>query len=321
MSDNKGQDWLDDTTAERLLRGAARNDTSGPAWTDPRAATLARTLAAAAVPAVLDPAREEAALAAFRDARDAGPELSPVRGGRANERDGGRDAAGRRSGGSKGRGARAFSGTLLATAAVAGVALAAAAGALPVLLSGGDEAPAPVHTQGAAPQATGGTRPATPAVPPSPPAPSRSGRGVPVGTVPGGAPAGPAAPGAPRLPAPPAGATAGPKALCRAYAAAGWRRGKTDEQIWKQLRKAAGGGQPMVRRYCAAVLGPHGRRVGGAGDDSPRNDSPKGGGLKGGGLKDDGPGRLHHGGKGNGKNRSGGHHRFGERHASRAGGQ
>ncbi|MFJ4983832.1 hypothetical protein ACIP9H_08585 [Streptomyces sp. NPDC088732] len=311
MSDNKGQDWLDDTTAERLLRGAAKNDTAGPAWTDPRAAALARTLAAAAVPAALDPAREEAALAAFRDARDGGPELSPVGGGRGNEEgggDGGRDAAGRRSGGPKSRTARAFSGALLATAAVAGVALAAAAGALPVLLGGGDEAPAPVHTQGAAPQATGGTRPATPAVSPRPPAPSRSGRGVPVGTVPGGAPA---APGAPRVSVPPPGAMTGPTALCRAYAAAGWRRGKTDEQVWKQLRKAAGGGQPMVRRYCAAVLGPHGRRVGRAGDAGPKDAGPK----------DDAPGRLHHAGKGNGKNRSGGHHRFGERHSPRAGGQ
>lgn len=304
MSDNKGQDWLDDTTAERLLRRPAGDGTAGPAWTDPRAAALARMLAAAAAPATVDPAREEAALAAFRDARDQGPELSPVAGGRGRGDDaGGRDAADWRAGGPKSRTARVFSGTLLATAAVAGVALVAAAGALPVLLSGGDEAPAPVHTQGAAPQVTGGTRPPTPAVSPGSPVPSRSGRGLPVGTVPGAGVA-PGTPGATRVSVPPIEAT-GPTALCRAYAAAGWRRGKTDEQIWKQLRKAADGGQPAVRRYCAVVLGPHGRRGGEAGGDDP---------------KGDGHGRLHHVGKGNGKNRPGGH-RSGERRPARAGGQ
>ncbi|MFF3563323.1 hypothetical protein ACFYXS_25070 [Streptomyces sp. NPDC002574] len=307
MSDNKGLDWLDDTTAERLLRGAAGNDTAETARTDPRAAALARMLAAAAAPATVDPAREEAVLAAFRDARDGGPELPSVAAGRGDgDRGGGRDADDWRPGGPKSRTARAFSGTLLATAAVAGVALAAAAGALPVLLSGGDEAPAPVHTQGAAPQATGGTRPATPAVSPGAPVPSRSSRGFPVGTVPGGTVV-PGAPGASRAAAPHRREAIGPTALCRAYAAAGWRRGKTDEQIWKQLRKAAGGsGQPAVRRYCATVLATHVRRGGEAGKA---------------GSQDDGPGPRHHAGNGNGKNRSGAHHRSGERRPARPGGQ
>ncbi|MFD3457196.1 hypothetical protein ACFWVC_34100 [Streptomyces sp. NPDC058691] len=307
MSDNRGQDWLDDTTAERLLRGAQGNDTGGAAWPDPRAAALARMLAAAAAPATVDPAREEAALAAFREARDQGPHLtehSDSDGARAG--DGGRDADDWRPGGPKSRTARAFSGTLLITAAVAGVALAAAAGALPVLLGGGDEAPAPAHTQGAAPQATGGTRPATPALSPGSPTPSRSPRGLPAGTVPGGTVVpGTPGPGSSRISAPQPG-TLGPTALCRAYAGAGWHREKTDEKVWRQLRAAAGGGQPRVRRYCFTVLGPHGRRGGEARDDD---------------AQDDGPGRRHQSGHGNGKNRSGEHHRSGERRSSRAGGR
>ncbi|MDX3071950.1 hypothetical protein [Streptomyces sp. MI02-7b] len=317
MSDNKGQDWLDDTTAERLLRGAAGNGTAGAARTDPRAVALARMLAAAAAPATVDPAREEEALAAFREARDGGPELPSVAGGR-EAGDGGRVAGDWRPDGPESRTARAFSGTLLATAAVAGVALAAAAGVLPVLLRGADEAPAPVHTQGAAPQATGGTRPATPAVSPGEPVPSRSSRGLPAGTVPGAGVV-PGAPGASRAAAPHRGEAIGPTALCRAYAAAGWRRGKTDEQIWKQLRKAAGGGgQPAVRRYCATVLATHVRRGGEANKDGAKDgarDSAKDG------AKDDGPGRRHHVGGGNGKNRSGAHHRPGERRPARPGGQ
>src|SRR5688572_26093224 len=69
MSDNRGHDWLDDATAERLLRGAHGDDPVEEVWRDDRAAALAGLLAAAAAPAPLDPEREEAAVAAFRAAR------------------------------------------------------------------------------------------------------------------------------------------------------------------------------------------------------------------------------------------------------------
>ncbi|HEY5834580.1 hypothetical protein [Streptomyces sp.] len=62
--------WPDPVTAERLLSGEYAAADPGLAGADPRAAALARLLAAAAEPRPCAPEDERAALAAFRRARD-----------------------------------------------------------------------------------------------------------------------------------------------------------------------------------------------------------------------------------------------------------
>ncbi|MGI5252085.1 hypothetical protein [Actinacidiphila glaucinigra] len=87
------------------------------------------------------------------------------------------------------------------------------------------------------------------------------------------------------------------KVLCRAYAAAGRHSKSADEQAYKELRKAAGGGRHQIRAYCAGVLGSnpgHGGKAGKAGKASEQGDDDS----------QDGRGRP--------ENRSGGHHRSGD---------
>ncbi|WP_431960184.1 hypothetical protein [Actinacidiphila sp. bgisy160] len=251
MSDNRGHDWLDDATAERLLPGAHGDDPAERTWRDERAAALAGLLAAAAAPGPLDPEREEAAVAAFRAARAEAALTEGSAGVRLGTADDWSPGAGTDAGSRSGRNraarhSRSLTGTLIATAAaaVAGVSVAAAAGALPALLGHAVPAPAPVHTQSAA----------TAAPDSAPPAPSRPGHGSDRPSGGAGATHGTAVPGRT------AGTTSAPpvldhEALCRAYAAAGWHRKGVDEQAYKQLRKAAGGGGQQVRRYCAGLLG------------------------------------------------------------------
>lgn len=270
MSDNRGHDWLDDATAERLLRGAHGDDPAERTWRDERAAALAGLLAAAAAPAPVDPEREEAAVAAFRAARDdALTAGSPgVRAGTADDWSpgAGAGAVSRRGRSRTARHSRSLTGTLIATAAVAGVGVAAAAGALPALLGHGVPDPAPVHTQGAATAASDSGSPSpgrtTPPASTTPGPGSGPGRDRPAGGA--GGTHGTVLPGRPAgtPPSPPA---VDHKVLCRAYAAAGRHRKSADEQAYKQLREAAGGGRHQVRRYCAGVLGwnpGHGGRPG-----------------------------------------------------------
>ncbi|MFD8075318.1 hypothetical protein ACFV3E_22040 [Streptomyces sp. NPDC059718] len=291
MSDNRGQDWLDEATAERLLRGAHGDDPAERAWRDERAAALAGLLAAAAAPAPLDPEREEAAVAAFRAARGDDALTGGSAGVRLGTADDWSPGAGAgavsRSGRSRtARHSRSLTGTLIATAAVA------AAGALPALLGNGVPDPSPVHTQSAATAASesGSPSPGRTAPPTSRPGPGHGrpagGTGGTHGTVLPGRPAG----------TPSATPALDHKALCRAYAAAGRYRKGVDEQAYKQLRKAAGGGQRQVRRYCAGLLGWNAGHEGnggkaGKGDERGDDDSR------------DARGRW--------KNRSGGHHRQG----------
>ncbi|MGW3242935.1 hypothetical protein [Streptomyces sp. NPDC001070] len=323
MSDNRGHDWLDDATAERLLRGAHGDDRVDEAWRDERAAALAGLLAAAAAPAPLDPRREEAAVAAFRAARDKDAlsgGVAGVHGGRAAD-DWSPDAgsagprAGSGAGGSRSaRYSRRLTGTLIATAAVAGVGVAAAAGALPALLGDGVPSPTPVHTRGAATDASD-SGPVTSGRTASPT--SRPGHGP---ERPAGGATGKDSVVTPGRPAgtPASTAAADYTALCRAYAAAGWHRKNMDEQAYKQLRKAVGGGQGQVRRYCAGRLGSNAGTPGSTGNTGSAVNGGKTG-KEGKTAKADKVGDDDsQDGHGRWRNRSGGHHRHGG-HGSRRG--
>ncbi|MFE2425456.1 hypothetical protein ACFXJ5_01650 [Streptomyces sp. NPDC059373] len=241
MSDNRGparsDDWLDAATAERLLRGATDLDTAdtradmrADMRTADRTAVLAGLLAAASAPAALDPVREEAAVAAFRSARDEGTLAAGVR--HRSRADDWRRPRGLRH---VARSAKAVTGALFATAALGGVAVAAAVGALPTSFGGGAPGPAPVHSGGSA---------------------HRSGSAAPGGSASSAPdrerPAGGASRGvASGTPSSPAGTT-DYQALCRAY---------QDGKGFEKLRSVAGGGRHQVRRYCAGLLG-----GGGSGD-------------------------------------------------------
>jgi hypothetical protein len=254
MSDNRGPDWLDDATAERLLRGTADPsmdssmdtsvDEAQHVATDPaddkRAAALAGLLAAAAAPAVLDPAREEAAVAAFRAARDAGVLTVGVRQRHRRRSDDWRPGA--RGLRHAARSAKTVTGALFATLTLGGVAVAAAVGALPTSFGSGAHGPDPLQSGGSSAR-SGSTDPGRSASP----APDQE-------RPAGGASRGVATP----TPAASPGST-DYKALCTAYAAADWRRGGMDRQSYRQLEKAAGGGRHRVRQYCAGLLGPGGR--------------------------------------------------------------
>jgi len=124
-------DWLDDDAAERLLLGEAA---------DARAEPLTRLLAAAGTPAAVDPAREEAALAAFRAAGEEVPFVAG-RGSRGRPRSSRRRGDGKRR---VARSVRAIAGAMVVTAALGGVAVAA--GALPSPFAGGTARPVPAHS-------------------------------------------------------------------------------------------------------------------------------------------------------------------------------
>ncbi|MDX3355713.1 hypothetical protein PV703_20820 [Streptomyces sp. ME01-24h] len=255
MSDNRGHDWLDDAAAERLLRSVHR-DRADRIRPDGRAAALAGLLAAAAAPAPLDPEREEAAVAAFRAARDGDATSTGFTGGRlraAGDWSPG-TGTGRTSRGGRGRAVRhpgrLRAATLIATAALAGAGVAAA-GVLPALLGRGVPDPSPLRPRDGVTAASDSASPS-----PRPTAPSASS-----GSGPGSGPGDVAGGGhGTVLPGRTAGAPSSTRAqdhasLCRVYAAAGRHHKGVDEQVYKQLREAAGGGEGKVRRYCAGLLG------------------------------------------------------------------
>lgn len=270
MSDNRGEprgsdDWLDDATAEQLLRGLT-DESSTYAATDPaddkRAAALAGLLAAASAPAALDPVREEAAVAAFRAARDEGALTAGVRHRNRRSDDWRPRARGLRH---AARSAKAVTGALFATLALGGVAVAAAVGALPTSFGGGAADPDPLRSGGSGSHA-GSTTPGQSASP----APDRD------------RPAGGASRGVDgATPSAPARST-DYQALCRAYAAADWRRGPMDRQSYRELEKAAGGGRHRVRQYCAGLLDSGtGTGTGGGGDGWTDNTGTGGSGTGG----------------------------------------
>jgi len=270
MSDNRGPDWLDDATAERLLRGTTYDAAAAAPYvaTDPaddkRAAALAGLLAAAAAPAALDPDREEAAVAAFRAARDAGVLTAGVRQRHRRRADDWRPGA--RGLRHAARSAKTVTGALFATLALGGVAVAAAVGALPTSFGSGAHGPDPLQSGGSSARA-GSKDPGSSASP----APDQE-------RPAGGASRGVATP----TPSTSPGST-DYKALCTAYAAADWRRSGMNRQSYRDLEKAAGGGRHRVRQYCAGLLGHGGWADDSTGDDASSDPTSAPGGDPGAG--------------------------------------
>ncbi|MDX3237920.1 hypothetical protein PV392_20000 [Streptomyces sp. ME03-5709C] len=292
MSDNRGHDWLDEAAAERLLRGV-HGDRADRTRPDERAAVLAGLLAAAAAPAPLDPEREEAAVAAFRAARDGDACTRGFTGGRL----GGTDRApGAGTGpafrGGRGRAVRdrgrLRAATLIAAAAAAMAgAGVAAAGVLPALLGHGVPDPAPVRPRVGV---TAASDSASPPHPTGPSASSRSGPGSGPGDVAGGGD-GAVVPGR-TAGAPSSTPAQDHTALCRAYAAADRHHKGVDEQVYKPLREAAGGGEGKVRRYCAGLLGVNSGNGGNGGNSGNSGNGGNGGnGGKSGGSAKSGTGK------------------------------
>ncbi|MFJ9946720.1 hypothetical protein [Kitasatospora sp. NPDC091207] len=336
MSTNRSR-RIDQDTAEHLLGGAVGGPSAGrdasltgaDARTGPARPLqpengpeerVARVLAAAAAPATAgELAGEEAALAAFREARlapaPAGPAVpAPVR---------------RRSMATAAL-ARAFStkavAVVLGATALGGVAVAAGTGNLPSPLGGGTEEPRrPLLAPATAPSAPA----AGSAAPDGSPSARRPGSGPSTGASSGGPSSGapstgavaPPSPGAPPSPFAPA-ETRGSQAralliaLCQGYTD---RKGKGERQRLLVADPqfgalvAAAGGPEEVEAYCGDVLrhkdepDPQGAtppsRPGGD-DDGGGN----GGGKKDDGKKDDGKkddGRKDDGKSGTGTGRTG----------------
>ncbi|MFF1902232.1 hypothetical protein [Kitasatospora sp. NPDC058218] len=318
MSTNRSR-RIDRDTAEQLLGGAVGGPSAGQdaSLTGPDASTgctgVAHVLAAAAAPAVADElAGEEAALAAFREAR-----LAPVPAVPAPS------APVRRRSMATAALARAFStkavAVVLGATALGGVAVAAGTGNLPSGLGGGSEeprrsllAPATASSAPGASSAAPGASSAAPGGGPSTRRPSTgpSTAGPSAGPSAGASTAGPST-GAAKPPSPgdspPAStetrgqqARAALVALCQGYTD---RKGKgerprllvTDPQFGALV--TAAGGPEKVEEYCGEVL----RRKD---DDRQGATSPPRPGSTDGGKKDDG--RKDDGKNDDGKNGSGG---------------
>ncbi|MFF4435747.1 hypothetical protein [Streptomyces sp. NPDC001621] len=344
MADEQDK-WLDRETAERLLRGEPL-EAVDPCARD-QAERLSRALgalAAEAGPAAGELPGEEAALAAFRKAREAADaERTPADlAARAPGRRSGTPADGADAGliriggaGRTGTGARrprwarparfALAATL-AVGTLGGVAVAAGSGVLPTPFD--DEPPGPAVTVSAG---TSGE----PLASPSPGTPSGTAPGTPGGSAvgtPGGASDEAAAPdedpGASDVPGPGAPPSAssgtgwdGVAAACRDL-----RDGREPAAVRKRALEHLAGGSGRVSRYCKVVLAA-GEHPGGAtgGKDGPDaggqddGDRGKGGGKdrdKGkdgedrdgqGGDDDSHPGRRggEHGDGGGGRHRRG----------------
>lgn len=306
-------DWLDEETAERLLRGEPVDPGTGPAaprtagWTQAEsrpvdgeteltaaaapgtagpgafgepAAALAGLLSAAAGAAVSQ-RREDDAVAAFRAAR---------------ERTGARPAAAhtrwRRLRALPGSAKVAVAAAFAATALVGGVAAAAGTGVIPYPFSTTGSDPAPEPSGGSDRPALDGT--AVPSAPVSKGAAptNRSASGSPSAT-PSGASAAPGAgaPSAPGTPAASGGTGDGvqdPDTLCREYLAARSGNGDDQRKLAQWLARVAGGDKG-VDTYCRQRLGLGGS--GGSGGASGGDGSASGG-------KGDGKGSGHGSGGG-----------------------
>ncbi|MDX3074950.1 hypothetical protein ACIP98_35580 [Streptomyces sp. NPDC088354] len=234
MNDSREhEEWMDAALVERLLDGA------DVAQSDDRVVALVRVLTAAAGPAPGNPEHERAALAAFREARDAYRE-GALRTASWRTRPSWR---GRRSGQktSRQRRAKAVIGGAAAVFVLGGVAIAAQTGTLPGPLHPGPGTPTRVPsatssgagTATAHPRATSGPDPATAL-------PRTSRRTSPATTHPGAAPG-----------TPPAAAL---KGLCESYAKAA-DHGKSQESSSKARLEWAAGGKGEVAAYCARLTG------------------------------------------------------------------
>ncbi|GAA2919007.1 hypothetical protein ACFPN0_02235 [Kitasatospora cinereorecta] len=178
---------------------------------------------------------EARALAAFREARDAG---THARTGRGRRRDDWRPAAGRRRAGSSWK---AVLGSIAATAALGGVALAV--GVVPVPFDRGGDPVSPVPT---------GDTPRSPAEPPAGlPVPGTTQEQRPRPTAPSASARGPADPGL--------------VGLCRARSTG---NGDRTGQALRRLAEAAGGADG-VDEFCARTL-----EESGTGEEPPESAKP-----------------------------------------------
>ncbi|SHL44327.1 hypothetical protein [Actinacidiphila paucisporea] len=210
---------------ERLVDRVAGGEAGDPRWS-----ALLVVLTAAARGSAVDPAREQAAVSAFRAAatvRSAGA-ARPAQGGRRRRR--------------SLRSARALAGGLVAVFALCGVAVAAGAGVLP----------ARGHVAHGGPPRAPAARTAAPA--PATGAPSGSPLTVPGGTAPQAPVSRTPATGAPppphtRVAVPPHAV----KALCRVYAAAVRDGRPPAAKLTARLQREAGGSR-RVAAYCNALL-------------------------------------------------------------------
>ncbi|SDL89003.1 hypothetical protein [Streptomyces wuyuanensis] len=279
MADER-YEWLDQDAAERLLRG----EPVEPVGIDARhqALRLAELLdGARAQGPVAEPLRgEDAALAAFRKARDGGAaELLPTVRLTPETRQV-----------SWGRSVRWGLAASLAGLAVGGVAVAAGVGVLPTPFGGPQPAPAssvsgavtpgPVTSEPSTDGLRSPDRPSPADAPPSPSAPAASG-----GTdTPGGPGDGPSSgPGRVESTAPHDGRTDGDTYgrdwyrktvdACRDY-----RNGTLDEERKRKLEAAAQGAD-RVKRFCDRMLAADGEGdSGGDGGDKGGDGGPGGGG-------------------------------------------
>ncbi len=220
MNDFREHDgWLDAAVAERLLSG------QDIAEADSRAADLTRLLTVAAKPLPVDSAREHAALAAFRQARD-----SPV-------------GRGLRRRTFRSRPVKVLAGGIAAVFVLGGVAIAAQTGNLPLPFHPGAATSGPVPSTATVPGNHGAVAPHPSGTPSSSAATGSSHTPVP--------PAQPSLPAAVTSPAP---AGQDVKGLCEKYVQATDRGQSLESRSGARLEQAAGG-KSEVDAYCARLLG------------------------------------------------------------------
>ncbi|MEV5952925.1 hypothetical protein AB0M11_03935 [Streptomyces sp. NPDC051987] len=304
--------WLNRATADRLLRGESLEAVDASARDQAeRLADALGALSAQATPATAELPGEEAAVAAFRKARESAEDARTAEGtwpgGRGRGADAGlfRIGAGARSARAPrwGRPARLGLAAALAAGMLGGVAVAAGTGVLPTPFD--DNRPGPAASVSAA---------GTPARPPGSQSPE-SLLGGETGTPTGGAGSGGSGQPAPdpsggpgnrgtAIPGTQAGGWSGALGSCRAV-----RDGKPLGAQRKHALEGLAGGADRVNTFCKAVLGtgPNGKD-GGFGDD-------KDGDGKGWSRRNDG-----HGGRGDGNGRGGDEGRPGKGGGSGGGG-
>lgn len=299
MADDHRYDWLDDDAVERLLRGERVAGDTPPAGAEELSAALLSLTAHEPSPGSPLPG-EEAALAAFRQARAQAPAPRARFGARAG-------AFGERAGAARSflrlpvRTALALT---LAGCAVGGVAVAAGTGVLPGPFGRAGREPAPASSVAAAEDS--GTETVAPgtAGPDATPSGGATGSARPSGrpdahTTPG---SGHGSPGG-RASEPGTGPSATPRhdgttgnghdddngtvtgnvwaKLCRDYLAADRQGGTVNKDDERTLERTAGGGPSVVREFCERLL---------AASDGK---GAAGGGTAGdGGVKRDGSGIL-----------------------------
>ncbi|GAA2664599.1 hypothetical protein [Streptomyces lunalinharesii] len=305
MADDR-YSWLDKDAAERLLRGEPAGSRVGDGTPELEHLLKAAAAAGSGLPESAPLPGEEAALAAFRNARHGpgargdtahGAALPGLRGNRT------RRVAER---GGIARPFRRGFAVALAVCAIGGIAVAAGTGVLPTPFRGGEPQPGASVSAAESPStfetrepATTGETGRTPATPPD-------GRPTDPGASP--SPGGSHGPGpTPGTPTPGTGTPGGdgwPQqdgdgkgkrrlllALCKDYETG--RRGDIDRDTLRRLESKAGG-PDRVHAFCRQYLTQSGQQGGGSGD----NDGGAGKGGNGGGQGENG---------GNGGNAGGGH--------------